>query len=87
MDKQDGADQTAGGARQVQLPVPGYPISEDAVAHWFQQTYGRQPTDRELGAIIDAMAERETTPPHVGPHADPEGWKIGPSAPPATRRD
>lgn len=80
MDKQDGEPQR-------QLPMPGYPISEDAVAYWFQQTYQRLPTDAELGTIIDAMAERETTPPHVGPHAEPEGWKLGPLAAPATRRE
>lgn len=62
----------------LQLPVAGYPISEDAVAHWFQNTYQRRPTDRELGAIIDAMAQREATPPHAGPNSEPEGWTLGP---------
>ncbi len=62
----------------LQIPVAGYPISEDAVADWFQRTYQRPPTDRELGAIIDAMAQREATPPHVGPNSEPEGWTLGP---------
>ncbi|HET8995477.1 MAG TPA: hypothetical protein VFN42_02305 [Acetobacteraceae bacterium] len=86
MDTQDSGERDYAGEQTLQLPVDGYPISEDAVAHWFQQTYRREPTDLELGAIISAMAERETTPPHVGPHAEPEGWKVGPSAPPADRR-
>lgn len=84
MEQQDDTDR--GMERRLQLPVAGYPISEDAVAHWFRQTYRRPPTDKELGAIIDAMAERETTPPHVGPHSEADGWKLGPSAPPAGRR-
>lgn len=62
------------------------PITEHAVAEWFSRTYGRAPNDQEVGAIIDAMAERDATSPRVGPHADPQGWSIGPSAHPATRR-
>ena len=69
-----------------QLPALGYPISEHAVADWYEQTHGRQPTDREVGAIIDAMAQREATSPRVGPTSEPEGWAVGPSAHPATRR-
>lgn len=84
MDQQDGTDR--GAERQFQLPVAGYPISEDAVTHWFQQTYRRPPSDMELGAIIDAMAEREASPPYVGPHAEAEGRKLGPSTLPAGRR-
>lgn len=86
MDSQTGANQPAGGQAALELPVAGYPISEDAVAHWFQQTYQRPPRDDELGAIIDAMAQREATPPHDGPNAQSDGWKLGPSAPPADRR-
>lgn len=84
MATQDNADhpaidaRTDGGDTTLQLPVAGYPISEDAVADWFQRTYQRAPTDRELGAIIDAMAQREATPPHVGPNSEPEGWTLGP---------
>jgi len=80
------AEQAAGGEGVLQLPADGYPISEDAVSHWFEHTYHRRPTDLELGAIIDAMAQREATPPHVGPNASAQGWKVGPSAPPADRR-
>jgi hypothetical protein len=68
------------------LPAPGLPISAAAVTAWFVRTYGREPSDREVGAIIDAMAERESTSPRVGPHADPQGWSLGPVARPATRR-
>jgi len=68
------------------LPAPGVPISEYAVAEWFARAYGREPSDQEVGAIIDAMAERESTSPRVGPHPEPQGWSVGPSAHPATRR-
>jgi hypothetical protein len=54
----------------TELPVPGYPISEAAVGDWFLRTYGREPTERELGAVMDAMARREATPPVEGPVED-----------------
>jgi hypothetical protein len=80
------AGSEADSAAPPQLPVAGYPISEEAVTYWFQHRYEREPTDRELGAIIDAMARREATPPHSGPESEPLGWTVGPSAPPADRR-
>lgn len=67
------------------LPALGYPVSEEAVEHWFRQRHGRAPTERELGAIIGEMAQREATQPHRGPDADPQGWLTFPPAP-ATRR-
>jgi hypothetical protein len=70
----------------VQLPVPGYPMSEQAVTDWFRLTYHREPSELEVGTIIDAMARREVTLPEVGPRAEPDGWSTGISAPPATRR-
>jgi|HubBroStandDraft_5_1064220.scaffolds.fasta_scaffold1067746_1 hypothetical protein len=45
------------------LPAAGFPIAADAVNHWFRQRYHRLPTEQELGAIMNAMAQRETTPP------------------------
>ena len=36
----------------MDLPAPGYPVSEEAVGHWFRQRYQRQPTEQELGAIM-----------------------------------
>ena len=68
------------------LPAPGVPITEHAVAEWFARAYGREPNDREVGAIINAMAERESTSPRVGPNPEPQGWSVGPAAHPATRR-
>jgi hypothetical protein len=52
--------------RANELPAPGYPVSEEAVDHWFRQQHGRAPTELELGSIMGAMADRETTPrdPH-----------------------
>jgi len=73
-------------AEPMQLPARGYPMSEQAVSEWFRQTYRREPAELEVGAIIDAMARRETTPPEVGPRAEPEGWSTGVATPPATRR-
>ena len=67
-------------------PAPGYPITEEAITNWFQGTHGRMPTDREVGAIIDAMAKRDATPPHEGPDPEPHGRLLGPSAAPADRR-
>jgi hypothetical protein len=74
------------GETPVDLPVPGYPYSEQALTAWFQQTKGREPSDREVGALMNAMAQRDATPPHQGPEPDPHGWATTPSAPPATRR-
>jgi hypothetical protein len=52
---------------QMELPVEGYPISDEAVTGWFLQRYGRLPGAPEVGWIMDAMAQRETTPPIDGP--------------------
>lgn len=71
---------------QIELPAPGYPYSQEAVRSWFRSTYSRVPSERELGALMNAMAQRDFTPPHVGPEADPHGWETTPSGPPATRR-
>jgi hypothetical protein len=70
----------------VELPAPGYPISEQSLIDWFRQKYGREPTEQEVGALMSAIAERESTPPHEGPQADPKGWRTGPGATPDTRR-
>lgn len=69
-----------------ELPALGYPVSEDAVSHWFHQRYGRAPTEQELGAIISLMAEREETSPRTGPGAATQGWVSVPSAAPVTSR-
>ncbi|MBN8873560.1 MAG: hypothetical protein J0H67_12045 [Rhodospirillales bacterium] len=70
----------------MELPVLGYPISEEAVTNWFQTQYRRAPTEEEVGAVMDAMALREATPPVEGPLPAAKGFGVGPSAPPATRR-
>jgi len=51
----------------MELPVEGYPISDEAVTGWFLRRYGRLPGALEVGWIMDAMAQRETTPPIEGP--------------------
>jgi hypothetical protein len=68
------------------LPLEGYPISEEAVRRWFVETRGHEGTDVEIGAIMDAMARREATPPYEGPEASPDGWAAGLPGAPADRR-
>ena len=72
-------ESTMGTAAVAELPVVGYPLSEDAVSYWFQQRHGRAPTELELGAILGAMAHREATPPRYAPEAAADGWSVGPS--------
>ncbi|MBV9250234.1 MAG: hypothetical protein JO227_13445 [Acetobacteraceae bacterium] len=62
----------------MNLPPPGYPISEQAITDWFRTTYRREPVEREIGLIMDAMADRSATPPHEGPPANDRGWSFGP---------
>lgn len=71
--------------RVKDLPAPGYPVSEEAVDHWFRQHHGRAPTEQEVGAIMSLMAEREATLPHEGPRAQADGWVVGPATPPTRR--
>jgi hypothetical protein len=71
---------------QIELPVPGYPNSQEAITSWFHRTYFRTPSERELGVLMNAMAQRDSTPLHSGPEPDPHGWETTSSAPPATRR-
>ena len=73
-------------ANPPELPAMGYPPSEAALTDWFRRTRGREPTELEIGRIVAAMARRDATPPHDGPHSDPQGWRVDPVAPPATRR-
>lgn len=67
----------------VGLPVMGF-YSEQALIEWFHRTYRRTPSAREVGVLMDAMARRDSTPPHEGPEPDPHGWET--KAPPGTRR-
>ena len=57
----------------MELPAPGFPASEQDLTDWFRKKYGREPSDRELGVIMAALAQRESTPPHDRPNADLEG--------------
>jgi hypothetical protein len=70
----------------VELPAPGYPMSEQSLTDWFRQKYGREPTEREIGALMSAMADRESTPPHEGARAEPEGWRTDPDTASPTPR-
>ena len=44
---------------QLELPAPGYPYSQEALRTWFRSTYSRVPSERVLGALMNAMAQRE----------------------------
>lgn len=54
----------------MDIPVEGFPFSAVAVAAWFRDRHGCNPADAEINTILNAMAEREATPPLVGPRAD-----------------
>ncbi len=56
----------------MELPVPGYPISRDAIAAWFRRQYGREPTALEVGEIMLRMTERDSTPPRSSPGLEPK---------------
>lgn len=73
-------------AGATDLPARGYPPFEQSVADWFYQKYARAPTERELGLLMSAMAERDATSPRTGPNADAQGSHSDPSAAPTTRR-
>lgn len=79
-------DEMDPGTARIDLPAPGYPYSEQALTSWFRATYDRVPSERELGVLMNAMAQRDATPPREGPEPDPDGWWMTTSAPPATRR-
>ena len=68
---------------QIDLPVLGYPNSEQALTSWFKMTYSRAPSERELGVLMNAMTLRDSTPPHTGSGPDPHSGRTTPSAPPA----
>jgi hypothetical protein len=47
----------------TQIPALGYPISEDAVSYWFEQTFNRAPAPAEVGTVINAMVRRDAEQP------------------------
>jgi hypothetical protein len=53
-----------------ELPPLGYPIGEEAVAHWFKRTFNRAPAAAEIGLILDAMARREAEQPPTEPPSE-----------------
>jgi hypothetical protein len=52
------------------LPPLGYPISEEAVTHWFERTFSRAPEVAEVGIILDAMARRDAEQPATEPPSE-----------------
>ncbi len=50
----------------MSLPVAGFPISAETVREWFRRTYAREPTEREVGDVLDDLARRDATPPKNG---------------------
>jgi hypothetical protein len=72
------------------LPAEGYPYSELGLRDWFRRTYSREATERELGALMAAMAMRESKTRPGEPRPEPGGWRVEPAAaqdPPIDRRD
>jgi hypothetical protein len=57
------AEMAAPHRQMTELPALGYPLSENAVTHWFERTYGRKPEAAEVGVIQERMAEREARQP------------------------
>jgi hypothetical protein len=47
----------------LELPVEGFPPSEEMVTRWFLHRWGRLPGAEEIGRILNAMALREASPP------------------------
>lgn len=79
-------DALAGSQVMIELPAPGYPLSEQSLIDWFRQKYGREPTEREVGTLMSAMAEQGSTPSDEGPQADPEARQTDPGVAPTTKR-
>ena len=73
-------------AQLLELPAAGFPPFEQPLTDWFRDKYRRDPTERELGAMMAAMNERDAPPPREGPKPDLKGWRTDLSAPPASRR-
>jgi hypothetical protein len=53
-----------------ELPPIGYPASEDAVMHWFQQTQHRVPNEAEVGMVLEAMNQRDADQPATESRTD-----------------
>ncbi|HKM63532.1 MAG TPA: hypothetical protein VJY39_13685 [Acidisphaera sp.] len=72
----------------TELPEPGYPISQVAVAEWFRHRYGREASIEEIGRIIIAMTDRDTTAPSHAPAPSETGWTaVLPEADPGQERE
>ena len=82
----DDSSDDGAGSMLLELPARGYPPYEQPLTDWFRQKYRRDPTERELGALMAAMNERDAPPPREGPKPDLEGWSTDVSTPPAPRR-
>jgi hypothetical protein len=62
----------------LEVPAPGFPPSEVPLRAWFRQRHGRDATELEIGALMQAMAEREAPPRPEDPHPEPGGWRVEP---------
>jgi hypothetical protein len=65
-----------------ELPAEGYPYSEPGLRDWFRRTYAREATERELGALMSAMATRDDKAGPGEPRPEPGGWRVEPVAAP-----
>jgi hypothetical protein len=66
----------------TELPAKGFPYSETGLRDWFRRTYAREATERELGALMAAMATRDDKAGPGEPRAEPGGWRVDPAAAP-----
>ena len=72
----------------IEMPEPGYPISDRSVAEWFQRRYGREASVEEIGRIIIAMTDRDTAAPSHAPAPSETGWTaVLPEADPVQERN
>jgi hypothetical protein len=62
-----------------EIPAEGYPYSEPGLRDWFRRTYAREATERELGALMAAMATRDDKAGPGEPRAEPGGWRVDPA--------
>ena len=65
-----------------ELPAEGFPYSATGLRDWFRRTYSREASERELGALMAAMATRDDKAGPGEPRAEPGGWRIEPVAAP-----
>jgi len=69
------------------LPAEGYPYSEQGLRDWFCREHGREPTERELGALMSEMATRDDKAGPGEPRPESNGWRVEPVGKPTPDAD